>query len=386
MSVQFIRSARPGKPVTWYIYPFKGGPLIRRVESPRKPVLTAADHAAIAAAKTAVTAIDPGTTRAQLRAWCPIRHDEPGSPEWAALAANTKRTWRGHVDLIEERWGRFPLTIWDDPRMVAKVVKWRDERAATPRSADVGVTVLHAFLEFARLRGQVRINVATNIPTLYRGGNREEIIWLPDDIAAFEAQAIEDEQPWIIDGLTLCSLTGMRLADLVTLTFDHVGEFAVTKTALKKSRGRRRRATIPMTPRLEAFLREMRARPRGQGVNTILVNSRGKPWSAGGYGGSFNRIRDAARIVHRHEDTDEDGRLVTVERRKHLHDVRGTFCTMLLTECELTDQQAAGIMGWSETRVGNIRKVYVDDARVIVALGERIAAKQIAKQSAGADE
>ena len=47
---------------------------------------------------------------------------------------------------------------------------------------------------------------------------------------------------------------------------------------------------------------------------------------------------------------DEDGD----ERRKHRHDVRGTFCTMLLTEWDLTDEEAADIMGWSPERVAQI--------------------------------
>ncbi len=123
----------------------------------------------------------------------------------------------------------------------------------------------------------------------------------------------------------------------MSITFAHVGEFAVSKTALKKSRGKRRKITIPMTPMLDAFLTEMRQRPRADGVDTILVNSFGKPWSGDGYAGSFNRIRDAANIVH----VDDEN----TERRKHLHDVRGRFCTMLRSECELTDEQAATIMG-----------------------------------------
>ena len=69
------------------------------------------------------------------------------------------------------------------------------------------------------------------------------------------------------------------------------------------------------------------------------------------------------------------------EKMKHLHDVRGTFCTLLLTECDLTDKEAADILAWSPERVGNIRKVYVDHAQVVVALGERIGAKQKAKHS-----
>lgn len=41
---------------------------------------------------------------------------------------------------------------------------------------------------------------------------------------------------------------------------------------------------------------------------------------------------------------------------------------MLLTEWDLTDDEAAEIMAWSPGRITQIRKVYVDRTRVVVAL------------------
>jgi len=216
--------------------------------------------------------------------------------------------------------------------------------------------------------------VAADIPQLYRGGNREEVIWLAEDMDRFVAAAQAEGKPRIADGLRLAALTGMRLADLVSVTFDHVETHAINKVALKKSRGKRRRAIIPMTDELRSLLNELRERHRDEAVNTILVNSYGRPWTSGGFGGSFNAIRDLAHIVH----VDEDGK----ERTKHLHDVRGTFCTMLLTECNLTDEEAADIMAWSPERVRGIRKVYVDESRARMALAARVGAKQKAKQDA----
>ena len=70
-----------------------------------------------------------------------------------------------------------------------------------------------------------------------------------------------------------------------------------------------------------------------------------------------------------------------MERRKHLHDVRGTFCTLLLTESDLTNEDAARIMGWSPARVAKIHSTYVDSAIVVISLAERMRAKHRAKQS-----
>ncbi|CAN5203542.1 site-specific integrase [soil metagenome] len=377
MSVQFIASRRVGRPITWYVYAFKGGPLIFKHEGPKKPKLKLEHHAAIAAATASRNAPDPRTLRSGIREWRSCDPNRKSSPEWAALSPGTQKVWGLQLDVIDERWGDKPLTVWNDPRMVAKVVKWRDERAATPRTADMGVTVLKALLKYLRLRGRVTINVADGIPQLYRGGDRAEIIWTDDDISRFTKAAIEEDRPHIVDGLRLAAATGLRRADLVSLTWDHLGEIAIVKTALKKSRGKRRRATVPMTEELERLIAELRMRPRAEGVEHVLVNSFGRPWSGDGFGGSFNRIRDLANIVHVDHDAEPP------VRKKHLHDVRGTFCTRLMTECDLTDREIADIMAWSPERIGNIRKVYVDPAQVIVAIGARMKAKQVAKQSGG---
>lgn len=364
MALQFIRDRKRQR---FYVYAYKGGPRIHVHEGPRKPKkLPPEALRKLAEAEETRSAEPTHLFRHIIREW-------QRSEDWLGLEASTRKTWQGHVNLIEARWGEFPSTVWNDARMAAKVVKWRDDRKNTPRTADIGVTVLRALLKWAKTGGHVTLNVAAEIPKIAPSSDREEIVWTDADIAAFTAKAIEEERPQIVDGLRLAALTGLRRADLVSLTFDHVGKFAVSKTALKKSRGKRRKATIPMTKALEELLDELRTRYRSEGVNTVLVNSFGRPWSGDGFGGSFNRIRDLANIVH----VEEDG----TERKKHLHDVRGTFCTMLLAECGLTDQEAAPIMAWSEKRISRIRSVYVDGARVVVAIGERIAAKQKAKQS-----
>ncbi|MFN3315153.1 MAG: hypothetical protein ACK46Q_17100, partial [Hyphomonas sp.] len=77
-----------------------------------------------------------------------------------------------------------------------------------------------------------------------------------------------------------------------------------------------------------------------------------------------NRIRDAAGIVFADPDTGKT-------KRKHLHDVRGTFATRLIL-ADLTDSEVADIMGWAVEKVSGIRRTYVDQSRVIVAIGERI--------------
>ena len=366
--IHITRYKRGGRNSRWYIYAWRGGPQIAQRDSRSRPKLTTEELRAVIAAREEASsiAIRRKTLGTMLRQYRSMDPNRPSSPEWERLAAGTKKTWGSALDRIEERWGETPLEFWNNPKMKSKVVNWRDSRASTPRGADIGVTALSALLKFGVLRGHIEINVAEGIPKLYRGGTRAEIIWTDDDIERFLAAAKALGRPQIGDGLRLAALTGLRRADLVSLTWASVSEFAVEKLALKRSAGKRRRMLMPKIPALDALLDELRGRPRRPGVETVLTNSFGKPWNADGFGGSFNRVRDDAGIVHVDPET---GR----KTMKHLHDVRGTFCTRLIVDCELTDSEAAGVMGWAPDKVAEIRRVYVDQRRVVEAIGKRLA-------------
>lgn len=356
-----VRIAKPGKPIRWYIYAWRGGPCIAKRTGAAEPKLTKDELAAVVEHRSAENGPAPGTILALARQWRGNGADT-ASVEWKALAETTRATWGLQLDLIEAKWGKSPVALWSDARMVEKVVAWRDSRAATPRSADIGITVLKALLDFGRLRGKVKVNVAENIPQLYRGGDRAEIIWTPEDIAAFLAEAPQR----IGDGLRLAAVTGLRREDLLTLTWEEVGEHAIVRIAKKKSRGRQRRATVPLIPEAKTLLDELRTRHRAEGVDTVLVNTRGEPWLDTSFSMQFNKARNDAKIIEPAQP-----RLDKPAKKKHLHDVRGTFCTHLC-RTSLTNQEIARIMAWSEDRVEGIRRVYVDDAAVVVALAKRI--------------
>lgn len=357
--VHTVRKARKANEMPiWYVYAFRGGPLIHRHVGWAPPTLS---HASLSKLIEASDARIERIESKQQTLGSLIREWRPDSPEWKGMSDSTKRTWGSSLNKIDERWGGAPLSVWNDPRMAGKVVLWRDERSKTPRSADFGITVLRALLKFGRLRGKVSINVAEGIPQLYRNGNRAEIIWTDDDILAFGAACKELDMMHVYDGLRLAALTGLRKADLVSLTWDEVTPHAIIKRAAKESRGKRRTATMPRILELDMLLEELRQRKRADGVATVLVNSFGQAWSGDGFGGSFGRVRDHAGIVHIDPDTG-------ARRLKHLHDVRGTFCTKLFI-AELTDQEVAAVMAWSPSQVAGIRRSYVDQSHINVAMG-----------------
>jgi len=89
------------------------------------------------------------------------------------------------------------------------------------------------------------------------------------------------------------------------------------------------------------------------------------PWNLDRLTKAVAKVRDYAGIAHVDPETGQ-------RRTKHLHDARGTFATKLMLTGKLTDQEIAGLMGWSATSVSRIRHVYVDQTAIVVAIGERI--------------
>ena len=87
--------------------------------------------------------------------------------------------------------------------------------------------------------GKIASNPCEGIKQLY-SGDRSEIIWTDSDIAALKKTVRRKS----LTRLTLPSHTGLRLGDLLRLSWSHVGEDAIT-LATGKSRGRRE-AIIPL--------------------------------------------------------------------------------------------------------------------------------------------
>ena len=125
--VHFVRAIRPGKPIRWYIYAWRGGPKIRTAEQPAKPRLTRDDIAAIAAAHAEAEQRPTDTIKGLSAAW-------QQSPEWKACAPSTRDLWAGALTRIEAKWPDVPLSVFSTPRMTTKIVAWRDTMAATDSS------------------------------------------------------------------------------------------------------------------------------------------------------------------------------------------------------------------------------------------------------------
>lgn len=362
---RILKVARAGKDLRWYIYAWRGGPLIRVAAQPARPKLTREDIAAIATAHEADRQ-PKDTVHGLSTRW-------QNSREWKGFAESTRTLWGDCAGRIEAKFGSAALRVFGDPRSTSLIVKWRDKLAETRglRTADEHIKVLSQMLAWGQLRGLVLCNPAAPVPRLWKGGNREEIIWTDEDCAAFDA--VPKMPQYLIDVRRLAALTGLRRADLCAVTWDEVGDTHIGRTAKKKSAGKRRRTIMPIVPGLKALLAELRTRPRKPGVETVLVGAKGGPLAPKTISSQFatwsGKANGGQGIIHAGTYDDEP------DRRKALHDLRGTFATKLMTlpGGGLTDDQIATIMGWSVGQVAAIRKTYVDEAAIVVAIGRRIA-------------
>ena len=263
------------------------------------------------------------------------------------MAAATQRDYKLWLTRISAKFGAVPLDVFEDPMIRGDIIEWRDEWASQPRTADKASVMMATLLGWAMERGRLGVNRAAGIKQLHRVNKADEI-WEDHHWTAMEAMD-KDGKPicpaHLMDALKMAHLTGLRLGDLVALDWTHVGEKAIVLVTHK----RKGRAVIPIVPELRIHLD---AREHRTGI--VLRNSRGQGWTESGLGSVFQKSKPKG-------------------FDRTIHDLRGTYVTFLAIK-GLTDEQIARIVGWTAKRVSEIRARYVDEARTIVSLVERLSA------------
>jgi integrase len=301
-----------------YYYAWRGGPRLRG--EPGTPEFMQSYNEAIAERRTP----DKNRFRSLVVLY-------KASNEYKALADSTKRNWGPWLDRIVDYFGELRIAQFDRPEKIRPVIRrWRNQWADTPRTADMGLQVLSRVLSYAvDPLGKIAGNPCEGIKLLY-GADRSEVIWTDADIAQLKGSC----SPEIAQALDLAAHTGLRLSDLVRLSWSHVGEDAIV-IPTGKSRGRRE-AIVPLYDGLRDLLSNIPKRS-----TTVLTHSKGRPWKSGSLATVFVRAKEAAGI-----------------ETLHFHDLRGTAATKFYV-AGLSERVIAEIMGWSEETVANIIRRYV---------------------------
>lgn len=261
------------------------------------------------------------------------------SPAFQELAASTKKNWLPWLDRIDEYFGKLQTRQFDRPDRVRPLIRrWRGKYAATPRTADYGLQVLSRVFSFAvDPLGELGSNPCEGIKQLYKG-SRAEIIWTDDDIAKLRKHC-SAEVAHVVD---LAAHTGLRVGDLVKLSWSHVGQDEIVMRT-GKSRGKRE-AIVPLYQELRDVLARI---PRRS--TAILTNTRKRPWTVNGLASSF---ADAKRLAWPEGDD------------LHFHDLRGTAATKFYL-AGLSEREIAEMMAWEEESVSKIIRRYVSRTAAI---------------------
>jgi integrase len=163
------------------------------------------------------------------------------SADFKNLAVSTKRNWGPWLDRIADYFGDLSIAQFDRPQKIRSIIRqWRNRFADKPRTADYGLQVLSRVLAYAvDPLGKIAANPCEGIKQLY-SVDRSEIIWTTADIARLKATC----SPEIAHAVDLAVHTGLRLGDVLRLSWAHVGDDAIIITTGKSKH--RREAIIPL--------------------------------------------------------------------------------------------------------------------------------------------
>jgi len=228
-------------------------------------------------AATAKIQAKPGTLLAVLNAF-------QSSAEFTGLAERTRQDYIAKIQLIEARFGDFPVKYLNHPRSRGRFLAWRDELATTSRrQADYTFVVFARILAWAHGRRITNGHPLERIGRLHRG-SRSDSIWTGPDIERLLAFAGPEMTLAFMLGLH----TGQRQGDLLRLPWS---AYDGSEIRLKQSKTGVR-VVVPIGDELRALLDDA---PRISPV--ILVNSKGRPWTPNGFKASWRKLLAKAGIA-----------------------------------------------------------------------------------------
>jgi integrase len=277
------------------------------------------------------------------------------SDEYKALAESTRGKWSRWLDRIVDYFGDLRTAQFSRTEKIRPhIKKWRAQYASTPRTADMGMQVLSRVCSYGvDTLAEIASNPCDGIKQLY-SVDRSEIIWTDDDLAALKAKCSAE----IWQAVDLAAHTGLRVSDLIKLSWSHIGDHAIVmKTGKRSGRSKKvKEAIIPVYAELRAIIDRIPKR-----ATTVLTSSKKRPWTYNGLASSF---RDAKAEAWPEGDD------------LHFHDLRGTAATKFYL-AGLTTREIAEILAWDEETVDKIIRRYVGRKTAIL---ERIRKMDAAKQ------
>jgi integrase len=337
--------------VTEFWYAWRGGPQILRASAKSDFLLMAEIERLLPAA---VSAYEEARRPQDKRFLYGLITRYLQSPEFEALGERTKKDRRKFLDRARRDLGEMELRALEARSARHFLIQWRDGFRRTPKTADELLGAVGVVLQWAADRGEIRDNPVKDFPRIYRS-DRADVIWTAENLAEIKPHCA----PELDHAIRLAALSGLRLGDLIEVTWSAVGEHAIIWQT-NKSR-RRRTVVVPIYDELRALLAEV---PRTNSV-TILNSARGRPWTESGLESALRRARLDAKAA-----AAEQGLAYGLEGLR-FHDLRGTAVTNFVRAgIDLGD--VATIVGWKKARVEEIAARYVTAEAIGMAIVEKL--------------
>lgn len=325
-----------------YWYAWRGGPALLDENgaplgftAPDRASLDAADQADSARIARAYAAFrDNGAPK---DTFAKIIEDYLGSPEYAHLTRETKRSYRPYLDDIKAVFGDLQKSDLKTDRFAVQVRDWRDGYVSvSTRKADHALAVMKLLFGWARdCRALTRdVDPCAGIKKLYVAPPQE--VWTQQDVD----KAVSHLPKHVADVVVLAANTGLRRADLARITWSAV-DWKSGKIRWYTSKGKRKRrmAVLKLTPQLRMALDRIGRKDS----TTILNNALGRPYaSAGALGTCFGDAMRKAGL------------------QGSLHGLRRYAATNMSRQGH-SSREMAKWLGWSEKDAEDMASVYVDD-------------------------
>ncbi|RJQ44986.1 MAG: site-specific integrase [Gaiellales bacterium] len=220
---------------------------------------------------------------------------------------SSQRAYEGFVKRLKTFFaGRFLADI--TPRSIAEYKVYRYDSGVKPATINRELAAMKKAFNLAVKEWEwCRANPVCRI-SLDRENNQRDR-WLTD---GEEKRLLRAAKPWAREVILFALHTGMRLGEILALTWEGVDLFRRTVTVFRSKNGERR--TIPVNHTVLELLKD-KARKQPNPLNTVFQSQAGTPIDA-------NNLRRAFRSAC--------GEKKAKIENLHFHDLRHTFATRLV--------------------------------------------------------
>ncbi len=258
------------------------------------------------------------------------------SRDFGVLAERTQRDIRYETyaeNGVEARFGNAPIKAFENHKIRAIALKWRDE-FDSDRVADARMGTLTKIVSWAYDRSLISEHYLKDIKKRY-SVDRSGVIWPDETIELFLANTPE----YVGRILLEATETGLRPGDLIRLGRAHVFKTEKGREIRIHTNKNGQLAVLPVTKRMSEIID---AAPEGN--EPFLHNASGERWTnANSLGDVVSEWRDRLEIPEV-VLSKKKGKVETTKLR--LYDARGTAATRLL-QAGASLSQIAACMGWS---------------------------------------